>query len=198
MLNKVWELSSYTLQAAVTDTYADSNTRERRPYEADGLIAAGNRLLLQRSSIMWARHSHSWIMQFPTWPGDTIGLSKQHLQSLSTLLGVLSNVARLPVLCLAAWSVEWLQITPFLAWQDYWATGQTDLMISYEELLYNNTQIQWVDAKTGLINTSKPISRPELFGDGPGRHIIGWSYIPSFHMYRYVLSSFCALKLVSV
>ena len=32
MLNKVWELSAYTLQAAVTDTYADSNTRERRPY----------------------------------------------------------------------------------------------------------------------------------------------------------------------
>ena len=70
MLNKVWELSAYTLQvrpctlntvweliryaelspapcpvptcaraqAAVTDTYADSNTRERRPYEADGLL----------------------------------------------------------------------------------------------------------------------------------------------------------------
>ena len=66
MLNRVWELASYTLQAAVTDTYADSNTRERRPYEADGLIAAGDRLLLQRSSIMWARHSHSWIIQFPT------------------------------------------------------------------------------------------------------------------------------------
>ena len=66
MLNRVWELASYTLQAAVTDTYADSNTRERRPYEADGLIAAGDRLLLQRSSIMWARHSQSWIIQFPT------------------------------------------------------------------------------------------------------------------------------------
>ena len=80
MLNKVWELSSYTLQAAVTDTYADSNTRERRPYEADGLIAAGDRLLLQRSSIMWARHSHSWIMQFPTWPGETV-TCQRHLSS---------------------------------------------------------------------------------------------------------------------
>ena len=33
MLNRVWDLAAYTLQAAVTDTYADSNTRERRPYE---------------------------------------------------------------------------------------------------------------------------------------------------------------------
>ena len=33
MLDAVWQLSSYTLQAAVTDTYADSNTRERRPCE---------------------------------------------------------------------------------------------------------------------------------------------------------------------
>ena len=147
MLNKVWQLSSYTLQAAVTDTYADSNTRERRPYEADGLIAAGDRLLLQRSSIMWGRHSHSWIIQFPTWP------------------------------------VEWLQITPFLAWQDYWATGQTDLMQAYQELLYNNTQIQFMDPTSNLINTSKPISRPELFGDGPGRHIIGWDPQPAKDMF---------------
>lgn len=88
-----------------------------------------------------------------------------------------------PVLALLLGSVEWLQITPFLAWQDYWATGQTDLMVSYQDLLYNNTQIQWVDAKTGLINTSKPISRPELFGDGPGRHIIGWAPQPAKNMF---------------
>ena len=74
MLNKVWELSSYTLQAAVTDTYADSNTRERRPYEADGLIAAGDRLLLQRSSVMWGRHVTSQAIILgsikPPWLGS--------------------------------------------------------------------------------------------------------------------------------
>ena len=96
---------------------------------------------------MWGRHSHSWVIQFPTWP------------------------------------VEWLQITPFLAHQDYWATGQTDLTEAYSDLLYNNTQIQFLDAKTGLINTSKPISRPELFGTGPGRHIIGWDPAPAEDMY---------------
>jgi len=106
MMNSVWELSAYTLKAAVMDTYADSNTRERRPYEADGLIAASARMLLQRSAVMWARHSHSWIITFPTWP------------------------------------VEWLQITPFLAQQDYWQTGQTDLFESYVDLLYDNTQVK--------------------------------------------------------
>ena len=30
-LNAVWELNRYTVQAAILDTYTDSNTRERRP-----------------------------------------------------------------------------------------------------------------------------------------------------------------------
>jgi hypothetical protein len=34
--------------AASLDSYSDSNTRERRPYEADGIIAATARLLVQR------------------------------------------------------------------------------------------------------------------------------------------------------
>ena len=59
-LNAVWELSRYTLEAASLDTYTDSNTRERRPYEADGIIAATARLLLQRD-YLWPRHSHAWV-----------------------------------------------------------------------------------------------------------------------------------------
>jgi len=39
-LNAVWELARYTVHAASLDSYSDSNTRERRPYEADGIIAA--------------------------------------------------------------------------------------------------------------------------------------------------------------
>jgi hypothetical protein len=49
------------------DTYTDSNTRERRPYECDGLIAATGRGLLQNDP-MWGRHSHSWVLEVPTWP----------------------------------------------------------------------------------------------------------------------------------
>ena len=66
-LNAVYELSRYTLEAASLDTYTDSNTRERRPYEADGIIAATARLLVQRD-YLWARHSHAYVLEHPTWP----------------------------------------------------------------------------------------------------------------------------------
>jgi hypothetical protein len=62
------QLCRYTLEAGVLDTYADSNTRERRPYEADGLIAGSARLMVQRSAMMWSRHSHSYMIANPTWP----------------------------------------------------------------------------------------------------------------------------------
>ena len=67
MLNQVHELARWTLDGGVVDTYTDSNTRERRPYECDGMIAASNRLLLQADA-MWARHSHTWVYETPTWP----------------------------------------------------------------------------------------------------------------------------------
>jgi len=62
ILNRVWELNRYTVQAAVLDTYTDSNTRERRPYEADGLVEATAHLWLQRD-VMWVRHSHAYVIQ---------------------------------------------------------------------------------------------------------------------------------------
>ena len=65
VLNAVYELSRYTLEGASLDTYTDSNTRERRPYEADGIIAASARLLVQRD-VLWPRHSHAWVMNDPT------------------------------------------------------------------------------------------------------------------------------------
>ena len=98
----------FTCQTRTCDhRYTDSNARERRPYEADGLIASGSRMLLQKNSVMWARHSHSWILTYPTWP------------------------------------VEWLQMTPLLAWEDYWATGTTDLANAYFALLYVNLSLRF-------------------------------------------------------
>jgi len=124
-LNAVWELSRYTLDAASLDTYTDSNTRERRPYEADGIIAATGRLLVQRD-YLWPRHSHSWVIQNPTWP------------------------------------VEWKQLSSFLGWQDYMATGQPDLSLAYMQQMYDRTMIKNLDS-TGLLDTSKM-----------GRHIVDW------------------------
>ena len=151
VLDRVWKISENTLQRGVLDTYTDSNARERRPYEADGLIAAGGRMMLQSNSVLWARHSHSWIFTYPTWP------------------------------------VEWLQITPFLAHLDYWATGSTDLADAFFLLLFNNTQIHALDAKLGLVNTTKPGSRdqgPDALWNrtrdsytqrGVGHHLVGWA-----------------------
>ena len=56
-----------TAQAALLDTFTDSNTRERKPYEADGIVASTAHLWLQRDP-MWSRHSISYVIQFPTWP----------------------------------------------------------------------------------------------------------------------------------
>jgi alpha-L-rhamnosidase len=66
-LNKIWAQSRYTIEAGLLDTYTDSNTRERRPYECDGLITASSRLLLQ-GDVSWVRHSHSYVFYKPTWP----------------------------------------------------------------------------------------------------------------------------------
>lgn len=65
-LDAVYDLCRYTLHAVSLDTYTDSNTRERRVYEADGLIAETGRLL--QRDVLFARHSHSYVFQHPTWP----------------------------------------------------------------------------------------------------------------------------------
>jgi len=61
------------------------------------------------------------------------------------------------------WPVEWLLITPLLAYMDYWHTGETYLADSYFDLLYNNTQIHALDPSLGLIDTSKPGSQDGLW-----------------------------------
>ena len=61
-LNAVHELARWTLDGGVLDTYTDSNSRERRPYECDGLVASANRLALQGDA-MWGRHSHAWVLE---------------------------------------------------------------------------------------------------------------------------------------
>ena len=82
------------------------------------------------------------------------------------------------------WPVEWLLITPLLAHTDYWQTGSVDLADSFFELLYNNTQIHALSTIHGLIDTSLPGSRDDLWctpGHGcttmnntaGGRHLIG-------------------------
>ena len=79
MLNQVWNLCEHTLRVTSLDTTTDSNTRERLPYEADGLITGMSRLSLQRE-YEWTRHSWTENIWNPTWPTEwrqTIGLFAQ-------------------------------------------------------------------------------------------------------------------------
>lgn len=73
-LMKVWALNKYTVKAGLLDTFTDSNTRERKPYEADGLVASTSRLWLQRDP-MWSRHSASYVIEHPTWPVEWVQIS---------------------------------------------------------------------------------------------------------------------------
>lgn len=68
-LSDVFTLCSDTLKITSLDTYTDSNTRERLPYELDGYIAAKSRYLLQRD-LAWPRHSFSYNILYPTWPTE--------------------------------------------------------------------------------------------------------------------------------
>ena len=63
------------------------------------------------------------------------------------------------VLEVPTWPIEWQQMSALLAYHDFMETGAPDLFRTYENRLYNRTNIGAVDS-TGLLNTSK------------GRHIV--------------------------
>ena len=70
MLNAVWALCSNTIKVTSLDTTTDSNTRERLPYEADGLVTGASRSVLQRNALAWNHHSYRHNLENPTWPTE--------------------------------------------------------------------------------------------------------------------------------
>ena len=69
MLNQVWALCQNTLRVTSLDTFTDSNTRERLPYEADGFITGSSRQALQ-GEYAWVAHSARHNFANPTWPTE--------------------------------------------------------------------------------------------------------------------------------
>ena len=59
---------------ALLDTFTDLNTGERRPYEADSLVASTSHLWLQRYPV-WSRYSIAYVIQYPTWPVEWVQIS---------------------------------------------------------------------------------------------------------------------------
>lgn len=69
LLNRLYELSKYTIQATNQDVYVDSQARERAPYEGDLLVNANTSYSVSDNYSL-ARHSNEWLIDNPTWPND--------------------------------------------------------------------------------------------------------------------------------
>ncbi len=69
LLNRLYELSKYTIKATNQDVYVDSQARERAPYEGDLLVNANTSYSVSDNYSL-ARHSNEWLIDNPTWPND--------------------------------------------------------------------------------------------------------------------------------
>ncbi|MDR0422554.1 MAG: family 78 glycoside hydrolase catalytic domain [Proteiniphilum sp.] len=75
VLNRIWEISKYSVKAtSFAGVYVDGD-RERIPYEADALINQLSHYCVARDGSM-ARYSHEYLIGKPTWP------TEWHLQSV--------------------------------------------------------------------------------------------------------------------
>lgn len=71
VLNRVWNISKYSVKAtSFTGIYIDGD-RERIPYEADALINQLSHYCVAREYSM-ARYSHEYLIRKPTWPTEWI------------------------------------------------------------------------------------------------------------------------------
>ena len=69
MLNRIWQLCKNTMRDTSLDTMTDSNTRERRPYEADAFITGWTRFVMSNGS-EWQQHTYAHMFRNPTWPTE--------------------------------------------------------------------------------------------------------------------------------
>jgi alpha-L-rhamnosidase len=116
LLNRIWGLCRDTLQHTSLDTFTDSNTRERLPYEADGFITVRSRYALQ-AELAWPAHSIAHVLSNPTWPTEwkqyMIMIIHEHwMQSGETTLAsenfdLLVNNTMLPFINPATQLVDW-------------------------------------------------------------------------------------------
>jgi alpha-L-rhamnosidase len=68
-LTRVWEFARYSIKATALDTYQDTPTRERGPYEGDAFINQKSQYAVQRSFGL-ARYSNSLLCRRPSWPTE--------------------------------------------------------------------------------------------------------------------------------
>ena len=59
MLNRVWQMCADTIKYTSLDTFTDSNTREREPYEANGLVLKELTKVLKELYVTWLKYIDS-------------------------------------------------------------------------------------------------------------------------------------------
>lgn len=69
ILNDVWALCHYSIQATNLDLYQDCPTRERGPYEGDAYINMLSHYAVDRE-FAFARYSNEYLYHRPTWPTE--------------------------------------------------------------------------------------------------------------------------------
>ncbi len=76
--------------------------------------------MVQRD-FLWPRHSHAFVIQNPTWPVWCWWHLQREIQ-----------ICQMIILA----QVEWQQLSAFLGWQDYMATGTPDLALAFMNIMY--------------------------------------------------------------
>lgn len=69
LMNRLWALSKYSIQATNQDVFTDSQARERAPYEGDLLVNSSTSYAVSGNYSL-ARHSNEWLIDNQTWPND--------------------------------------------------------------------------------------------------------------------------------
>ncbi|WP_343246523.1 family 78 glycoside hydrolase catalytic domain [Diplocloster hominis] len=69
LMNRLYELSKYTIKATNQDLFVDSQARERAPYEGD-LLVNSNTSYAVSDNYSLARHSNEWLVDNPQWCND--------------------------------------------------------------------------------------------------------------------------------
>ena len=157
VLDAVWDLCRYTVNAGSLDTYTDSNTRERKPYEADWIIAATARLL-----VLWARHSNAYVVGFaPTWPVEWKQISAFLLWHLIARLHGHGND---PVAIYIKVDEFCIKLMDFAFTMMKFQCKRPDLAVAFQQQAHDRTMINYKDS-TGLLRTSNT---------HVGRHIVDW------------------------
>ena len=185
-LNAVWALCQNTLKVTSLDTYTDSNTRERRPYEVHQ-CALASQVVSYRDQVVRLFTAHLTEQMHPLvifiwragtfditilfWKADGYITASSRLAMQREFAWVLhSNSFMLQT---NTWPTEWLQFTPLLAQVEYHHTGRLGLANDFFELLRNNTQLNCLNETSGLVDFSSCFRFPAGV-NGTTKDIIDW------------------------